>query len=310
MPPVLSVVVPLYNEELVVNELYSRLTHVLEGARLDYEIVLVNDGSHDATLPMSKAICQTDKRVKLISFSRNFGHQIAITAGTDKANGQAVVLIDADLQDPPEVILEMLRKWKEGWQVVYGVRKKREGESFFKLFTAKIFYRVLRRLTSVTIPLDTGDFRLMDRCVVEELKKMRERARFVRGMVSWVGFKQCQVEYVREKRFAGETKYPFKKMLKFAMDGILSFSQIPLKISSAFGLLSAGLSFFFMIYGLVIRIFFPEQVIPGWSSIFVAILFIGGIQLMSVGILGEYLGRIHEEIKARPIYICEEEINF
>lgn len=310
MPPVLSVIVPLYNEELVINEMHARLTQVLEGANIDYEIVMVNDGSRDATLEMVKVICKTDKRVKLISFSRNFGHQIAITAGMDKANGQAVVLIDADMQDPPEVILEMLEKWQEGWHVVYGVRKKREGESFFKLFTARMFYRLLRRLTSVSIPVDTGDFRLMDRRVVEELKKMRERVRFVRGMVSWIGFKQCKVEYIRARRFAGETKYPFMKMLKFALDGILAFSQVPLKVSSAFGLLSAGLSFVFMVYGLMMRIFFPEHVIPGWTSIFVAILFLGGIQLICVGILGEYLGRVHEEIKGRPIYICEEEINF
>lgn len=310
MAPELSVVVPLYNEEMVIDVMYTRLTQVLEGAKLDYEIVLVNDGSADRTLSMAKDICRHDNRVKLISFSRNFGHQIAITAGMDRASGQAVVLIDADLQDPPEVILEMLAKWKEGFQVVYGVRKKREGESFFKLFTAKMFYRLLRRLTSISIPVDTGDFRLMDRRVIEQLKKMRERDRFVRGMVSWVGFRQTQVEYVREKRYAGETKYPFTKMLKFATDGILSFSQVPLKLSSAFGMLSAGLSFIFMIYGFLMRVFFPDQVVPGWSSLFVAILFIGGIQLMCIGILGEYLGRIHEEIKGRPIYISEEEVNF
>lgn len=308
--PELSVVVPLYNEEMVIDAMYTRLTQVLKGAGLDYEIIMVNDGSLDRTLPIAKNICLQDKRVKLISFSRNFGHQIAITAGMDRSSGQAVALIDADLQDPPEVILEMLVKWKEGFQVVYGVRKKREGESFFKLFTAKMFYRVLRRLTSISIPVDTGDFRLMDRRVIEQLKKMRERDRFVRGMVSWVGFRQTQVEYVREKRYAGETKYPFTKMLKFAADGILSFSQVPLKLSSAFGMLSAGLSFIFMIYGFLMRLFFPDQVVPGWSSLFVAILFIGGIQLMCIGILGEYLGRIHEEIKGRPIYISEEEVNF
>lgn len=310
MPTVLSVVVPLYNEELVIDEMYARLTNVLEGAAVDYEIVMVNDGSRDGTLGLAKAICERDKRVKLVSFSRNFGHQVAITAGIDKANGQAVVLVDADLQDPPEVILDMLAKWKEGWHVVYGVREKREGESYFKLLTAKVYYRILSKLTSVDIPVDTGDFRLMDRRVVNELKKMRERARFVRGMVSWVGFKQCHVRYIREKRFAGETKYPFRKMFRFALDGILSFSQVPLKLSSAFGLMSAGLSFIFMIYGLVMRMFFPEHVVPGWSSIFVALLFLGGIQLICVGILGEYLGRIHEEIKGRPIYICDEEVNF
>lgn len=306
----LSVVVPLYNEEMVIDAMYTRLIQVLDGAKLEYEIIMVNDGSVDRTLTMAKEICRHDSRVKLISFSRNFGHQIAITAGMDRAGGQAVVLIDADLQDPPEVILEMLAKWKEGFHVVYGVRKKREGESFFKLFTAKLFYRLLRRLTSINIPVDTGDFRLMDRRVVEQLMKMRERDRFVRGMVSWVGFRQTQVEYVREKRYAGETKYPIKKMLKFATDGILSFSHVPLKMSSAFGMLSAALGFIFMVYGFLKRLFLPEEVIPGWTSLFVAILFIGGIQLVCIGILGEYLGRIHEEIKGRPIYICDEEVNF
>ncbi len=310
MSTTLSVVVPLYNEELVIGEMYDRLTRVLDEVGVSYEIVMVNDGSVDRTLALAKQICEHDQRAKLVSFSRNFGHQIAVTAGMDKACGEAVVLIDADLQDPPEVIPNMLQKWREGYHVVYGVRRKREGESLFKLLTAKMFYRVLRRLTSIPIPVDTGDFRLMDRRVVDELKRMRERARFVRGMVSWVGFKQVQVEYVREKRFAGETKYPLSKMAKFAIDGILSFSQVPLRISSVFGLLSSILSFVIMLYGFILRIFFPEQVIPGWTSLFVAILFLGGIQLMCVGILGEYLGRIHEEIKRRPIYIAEEEVNF
>jgi polyisoprenyl-phosphate glycosyltransferase len=310
MSTLLSVVVPLYNEEQVIDELYSRLTHVLEGGGLDYEIILVNDGSHDETLIRAKAVCAADRRVKLISFSRNFGHQIAITAGMDKAVGAAVVVIDADLQDPPEVIMDMVATWKQGFDVVYGVRKKREGETLFKTLSASLFYRTMKRITSINIPVDAGDFRLMDRKVVDQLKNMRERSRYIRGMVSWVGFKQGQVEYVREKRFAGNTKYPFKRMVKFALDGMLSFSQIPLKVSSAFGFLSAGLSFFFMIYGLIIRSFYPEQAVPGWASLFVAILFLGGVQLICIGILGEYLGRINEEIKGRPIYICEEELNF
>jgi polyisoprenyl-phosphate glycosyltransferase len=306
----LSVVVPLYNEDLVIGELYSRLTRVLESGGLEYEIIMVNDGSRDATLQKARAICTADGRVKLISFSRNFGHQIAITAGIDKAAGDAVVLIDADLQDPPEVILEMVAKWRQGYQVVYGVRRERKGESRFKTLTAAMFYRFLRVMTSVSIPLDAGDFRLMDRKVVDQLKTMRERARFVRGMVSWVGFTQGEVEYVRDRRYAGTTKYPFRKMLTFAVDGMLSFSQLPLKLASAFGFLSASLSFVFMLYGLAIRVYYPEQAVPGWASIFVAILFLGGVQLICIGILGEYLGRIHEEIKGRPIYICDEEINF
>jgi len=310
MATFLSVIVPLYNEELVIDEMYNRLTQVLEGNQLDYEIVMVNDGSKDQTLFLAQEIATRDKRAKLISFSRNFGHQIAVTAGMDRASGQVVVIIDADLQDPPEVILEMIAKWKEGFHVVYGVRKKRKGESFFKLTSAALFYRLLRKMTSVNIPVDTGDFRLMDRKVVDNMKLMRERSRFVRGMVSWVGFKQDKVEYVRESRFAGETKYPFKKMLKFALDGMLSFSQLPLKLASAFGFICAILSFVFFIYGFTIRIFFPELVIPGWTSIFVASLFVGGVQLMCVGILGEYVGRIYEELKGRPLYIIEEERNF
>lgn len=308
--PLLSIVVPVYNEERVISEMHSRLTKALHSNGIDYEIIMVNDGSHDRSLSIAKQLCMQDKRVKIISFSRNFGHQIAITAGMDKAAGQAVVIIDADLQDPPELIIEMMEKWKEGYRVVYGVRKKRKGESPFKLFTAAVFYRILRKLTPVDIPVDTGDFRLMDRKVVEQLKKMRERARFVRGMVCWVGFKQCEIEYVREKRFAGETKYPLKKMLRFAIDGLLSFSQIPLKFSSAFGLICSGISFLYIVYGVVIKYFFPQKAIPGWASLFVASLFIGGVQLMCLGILGEYLGRIYEETKKRPLYICDEEINF
>ncbi len=308
--PELSVVVPLYNEEAVIEEMYKRLTKVLGTCTEGYEIIIVNDGSKDRTLDLARDICGQDKRVKLISFSRNFGHQIAITAGMDKASGQATVVIDADLQDPPEVIPEMMAKWKEGYQVVYGVREKRKGESKFKLLTAGLFYRLLKRLTSVEIPVDTGDFRLIDRRVLLEFRKMREQARFVRGMISWVGFRQTEVRYIRDKRFAGKTKYPFKKMLKFAIDGILSFSQIPLKISSMFGLLTSAVSFVFMIYGLVMKYFFPKYVIPGWASLFVAVLFLGGVQLICIGLLGEYVGRIYEEAKGRPLYIVEREINF
>ena len=310
MAPFLSVVVPLYNEELVIKEMYARLTSVLIGSAIDYEIVLVNDGSRDNTIMFAKEICKDDAKVKLVSFSRNFGHQIAITAGMDRASGQIIVFIDADLQDPPEVIPEMIEKWKEGYMVVYGVRAKRKGESVFKLATASLFYRLLRKMTAVEIPVDTGDFRLIDRKVLEQLRTMREKNRFVRGMVSWVGFKQGKVEYTREKRFAGETKYPFKKMLKFALDGMLSFSQVPLKLSSGFGFLCAVASFFMLVYGFVSKYFYPETTIPGWTSVFVAIVFLGGVQLITIGILGEYLGRIYEEAKGRPIYIVEEEVNF
>ncbi len=308
--PLLSVVVPLYNEEQVISEMYSRLRSVLELNGVDYEVVLINDGSRDRTEELAKALCRKDPRVKLITFSRNFGHQIAVTAGLDRAAGQAVVVIDADLQDPPEVIVEMIRKWREGCHVVYGARVKRKGESLFKRLTAAAYYRLIRRLTKVDIPVDTGDFRLMDRQVVDQLLVMREQHRFVRGMVSWIGFKQEKVEYVREGRFAGETKYPFRKMVRFAIDGILSFSEIPLKISSVFGLLCAALSFALIVYGLIVKLFYPDHAIAGWASVFVAVLFLGGVQLMCVGILGEYLGRVYDEIKGRPLYIVREEVNF
>jgi len=310
MSPEISVIVPLYNEELVITEMHVKLSSVMRGTGLSYEIVMVNDGSSDRTMEMAREICAQDKNVKLINFSRNFGHQFAITAGMDRSTGQAVVVIDADLQDPPEVIPDMIEKWKSGYQVVYGVRKKREGESWFKLFTAKAFYRLLKRMTSVNIPVDTGDFRLVDRRALNEFNNMRERSRFVRGMVSWVGFKQTEVQYVRQERFAGETKYPLSKMVKFAVDGLLSFSQVPLKLASALGLVSAMVSFCFIVYGLFMKYFYPDQVLPGWSSLFSAVLFIGGIQLICLGVLGEYIGRIYEEIKQRPLYIIQDEVNF
>src|SRR5262245_36459444 len=310
MAPFLSVIVPLYNEELVIRDMYRRLTNVLDGNQIDYEVILINDGSQDGTLGFAKQLCETDKRIKLLSLSRNFGHQIAITAGMDTVSGQIAVIIDADLQDPPEVILPMIEKWREGCQVVYGVRKERKGESSFKLLSAALFYRILRKMTPLEIPVDTGDFRLMDKKVVEQLRHMRERSRFVRGMVSWVGFSQGKVEYVRDTRVAGETKYPFKKMMKFAIDGILSFSQLPLKLSSAFGFLCAVLSFGLLVYGVMAKYLRPETIIPGWTSIFVASLFLGGVQLISIGILGEYLGRIYEEIKGRPLYVIDEQVNF
>ena len=308
--PVLSIVIPLYNEELVLDEMRERITNLLNKHEFESEVILVNDGSSDSTYALAKKICDSDGRFKLISFSRNFGHQIAITAGMEKTSGKAVVVIDADLQDPPELILDMLKKWEEGFHVVYGVRKKRKGESLFKRATAALFYRMLRLMTSADIPVDTGDFRLLDRKVVEQLKNMPERSRFLRGMVSWVGFKQCKLEYVREKRFAGETKYPLKKMLAFAVDGMLSFSRIPLRLSTLLGFLCAGLSFVMILYGLTVRAFFPAYAIPGWASIFTASLFLGGVQLICVGILGEYIGRIYEEVKKRPLYIIDEEINF
>jgi glycosyltransferase involved in cell wall biosynthesis len=306
----ISVIAPLYNEEDVIDELMRRLVETLSDIGLEFEILMVNDGSKDKTLEMAKAYCEKDSRIKLVSFSRNFGHQVAVTAGIAKSTGDAVVIIDADLQDPPEIIKSMVEKWKEGFEVVYGVRTKRHGEGFFKLITAKLFYRLLKKLTAVDIPVDTGDFRLMDRKVVDELNRMTERNRFLRGMVSWLGFRQTCVEYVREPRFGGESKYPLFKMISFAADGILSFSQLPLRFSSVFGLICSAVSFLFIVYGLVVRILFPSYVISGWASIFVAILFLGGVQLLTVGILGEYVGRIYEEVKGRQLYVVDEEINF
>ena len=310
MDPLVSIVIPLFNEEPVVDTLYARLMQVIDGHRLRAEVVLVNDGSTDGTMDKVRRICERDDRVRVLGFSRNFGHQMAITAGIERAAGDVVVVMDADLQDPPEVIPEMLRKWREGYAVVHAVRTARKGESYPKRATAALFYRLLRRLTDVEISVDAGDFRLMDRKVVDQLTRMPERFRFVRGMVSWVGFRQGSVGYVREDRVAGETKYPWRKMVRFALDGIFSFSQVPLRLSSALGFLSSGLAFLFMIYGLVVRAFFPAHAVTGWASIFVALLFLGGVQLISVGILGEYLGRIYDEVKRRPLYIADEEINF
>jgi len=310
MDELVSIVVPLFNEELVIDELHARLSRLMSRPGLNCEVVLVNDGSSDQTLDKAKRICSGDRRFKLLSFSRNFGHQVAITAGIDRARGAAVVIIDADLQDPPELVVEMIAKWKEGYQVVYGVRRQRKGESRFKLATASLFYRLLRRLTDVDIPADAGDFRLLDRKVADQLVGMRERARFVRGLVSWVGFKQCKLEYVREERFAGETKYPFRKMFKFAIDGILGFSHLPLRIASAFGFICSGVSFLYIFYALAVKLGLISQAMPGWASLFVAVLFVGGVQLICLGIIGEYLGRIYDEIKHRPLYICDEEMNF
>ncbi|TDT50819.1 glycosyltransferase family 2 protein [Fonticella tunisiensis] len=305
----ISIVVPMYFEELVAEECYRRLTEVARKNDLNYEIIFVNDGSTDRTLEILESIAKVDNHVKVISFSRNFGHQIAITAGMDKAIGDAVVIIDADLQDPPELIPDMIKLWEEGYDVVYAKRKKREGESWFKLATAKAFYRVLDRMSSVKIPVDTGDFRLIDRKVVEALRKMREHNRFVRGMVSWVGFKQTAIEFERKERFAGETKYPLKKMIKFALDGIISFSAKPLKMVQYIGFLSIIVTFCVFIYSIVSKIFGVGNPVSGWTSIMVTITFIGGVQLLSIGVLGEYIARIYDESKGRPLYIIEKEIN-
>lgn len=307
--PMVSIVAPVYNEETILPELYRRLTAVVDGAGESYELILVNDGSQDRSLDVMRDLRAQDPRVKVINFSRNFGHQVAITAGTDYARGDAVVIIDADLQDPPEVILDMVKRWREGYDVVYAVRAEREGETWFKEFTANVFYRLITRITNVDIPMDTGDFRLMDRRVVDTVQQMREQHRFMRGMSSWVGFRQTGVEYVRRQRYAGETKYPFRKMLKFAIDGITSFSYLPLQLATYFGFFIASLSLVGIVVTIILRLS-GSTAFFGQASTLVSVLFLGGVQLIFLGIIGEYLGRIYDEVKGRPLYIVAEALGF
>jgi dolichol-phosphate mannosyltransferase len=310
MGVVCSVVVPVFNEEEVINETYKRLTEVMQSTGESYEIIFVNDGSRDKTVILAREICKNDANVKLIDFSRNFGHQTAITAGMDHACGDAVVVIDADLQDPPEVILDMLKKWREGYDIVYGQRIKREGETLFKKFTAKVFYRFLRSMTEVDIPVDTGDFRLIDRKVCDAMKTISERNRYVRGIVSWLGFKSAPVEFERKKRFAGTTKYPLKKMIKFATDAIMSFSYKPLKIATFFGSFVSVFSFIGLIVMIILKLCGIGEYVDGWTSLAVISLFLNGIVLMILGIIGEYIGRIYDEAKDRPLYVIREVVNF
>ncbi|HTA37583.1 MAG TPA: glycosyltransferase family 2 protein [Candidatus Acidoferrales bacterium] len=308
--PVLSVVVPLFNEEGNVAPLLERIAAIVE--RLpgspSYEIVLVNDGSTDATLDAIRAEMKRRPNIVLVSLSRNFGHQLAATAGIEIATGDAVVLMDGDLQDPPELIESFLERWREGYDVVYAVRRTRKGESPFKLFTASLFYRTIKRLTKVSIPVDTGDFRLMSRRVVEALRRSPERHRFLRGMVSWVGFKQTGVEYDRDERLSGTTKYPLPKMVRFAIDGITSFSDIPLRFASYFGFIVSAIAFVYALVVLGYKLFSlnPPGYTPGWASTICAVLFLGGVQLMSLGILGEYIGRVYDEVKGRPLYLVAD----
>ena len=306
----LSVVIPCFNEEEVIGETIKRLRTFCGGlVDLRVELIFVDDGSRDRTRELLRGYASEDSRIRVVGFARNFGHQIAVSAGIDAARGDAVVLIDADLQDPPEVVHEMVAKWREGYDVVYGTRTERPGESAFKLATARAFYRLLNRLSDVPIPLDTGDFRLMSRPVVETLKAMPERDRFVRGMVSWVGFRQVALPYRRAERFAGESKYPLRKMLRFATDGILSFSIKPLQMSITLGLLAAVLSLSGIAYALYLRAFTSVWV-EGWTALMIAVLFLGGVQLVCVGILGEYIGRIYNEVKRRPLYVVQDRIGF
>lgn len=300
-----SVVVPMFNEEEVIEETYKRLKEVMDQTHEAYELVFVNDGSRDRTAEIMSRIAEQDSHVRMLDFSRNFGHQIAITAGMDYAAGAAIVVIDADLQDPPSVILQMIEKWKEGYEVVYGKRLKRKGETLFKKTTAKFFYRLLRNMTNVDIPVDTGDFRLIDRKVADVLRGLKEKNRFVRGLVSWVGFRQTSVEYVREERWAGETKYPLKKMLRFAMDGITSFSHKPLRLATYLGFGLSGLSFVYLLI-VLFQALFTNSTQPGWASIVAINLLFNGIVLILLGIIGEYIGRIYDESKDRPLYIVKE----
>jgi len=303
-----SLVVPCFNEEEVIEETHRRLVSLAESqSTYAFEFLFVDDGSRDNTPQLLHRIVAADPRAQALFFSRNFGHQLAVTAGIDEARGDAVVLLDADLQDPPEVVAEMLAKWRDGWQVVYGVRAEREGESHFKLLTAHLFYRVLNYLSDTPIPLDTGDFRLMDRRVVEVLRNMPERDRFVRGMVSWVGFRQLALPYRRVARFAGTSKYPLRKMIRFATNGILSFSMRPLKLAMDVGLLCAGLACAGIIWAFVMRLT-SHNWVPGWTATIIAVLFLGGIQLVCTGILGEYIGRTYMQSKGRPLYIISERV--
>jgi len=306
----ISIIVPCYNEEEVFETTYQRLSDTmssLEG-KYRYELIFVNDGSKDKTLLLLKETANKDKNVKVLSFSRNFGHQVAITAGLDHCTGDAAVVIDADLQDPPQVILAFIEKWEAGFDVVYGKRKQREGESHFKLITAKYFYRTINRLSAVEIPLDTGDFRLMDRKALNQFLNMRETYRFVRGMVAWIGFNQTFVEYDRESRFAGSTKYPLKKMLNLASDAILAFSNVPLKIATFIGFMTSIAAFIGIIYALYSRFFGTYE--AGWTTLMLAVLMIGGIILIVLGIIGSYIGRIYNEVKGRPLYIIQDKVGF
>ena len=307
----ISVVIPIYNETEIISELNRRLIKTSELFYSQFgipanemEFIFVNDGSSDNSLAQLIILTQTNPHYKVINFSRNFGHQKAVTAGLQHAKGACVVLIDADLQDPPEFILELYKKQMEGYDVVYAVRKTRTGESFIKRITAKLFYRLLFKLTDINIPLDTGDFRIMRRNVVNTLNNMPESHRFIRGMVSWVGFKQIGIEYDRQERFAGQTKYPLKKMLKFAFDAITSFSTLPLKLMIYTGFFASFIGLLGMLYIIYVKLF-TNGAITGWSSIMITILLMGGIQLTTIGIMGEYIGRISEESKKRPLYIIE-----
>lgn len=300
-----SIIAPIYNEIENLPELYRRVKEVMDSNGEPWEFILVDDGSTDGSTEKIRELAEKDTTIRPVIFARNFGHQVAITAGWDYARGDAIVIIDADLQDPPEVILELTKKWKEGYEVVYAVRGEREGESWFKLWTASLFYRLIYRITDVKIPVDTGDFRLMDRKVVNVLKQMKERHRFPRGMSAWVGFKQIGVTYKRAARVAGVTKYPFRKMLRLALNAITGFSYFPLQVATFFGFVSAGVAILAIPVVVIMRIA-GSGAFFGQATTLIAVLFLGGVQLISLGILGEYVGRLYDEAKGRPLYIVRD----
>jgi glycosyltransferase involved in cell wall biosynthesis len=304
--PIYSVITPIFNESGNIQELYNRISKVLDSSGEAWELIMVDDGSTDDSADLIRNYANKDPRIKPVIFARNFGHQIAVTAGLDYSLGDAVVIIDSDLQDPPEVILDLISKWKEGYQVVYAVREEREGESWFKLFTASAFYRLISSITDVKIPLDAGDFRLLDRMVVNVLNQMRERHRFLRGMSSWVGFRQTGVAYKRAARQVGETKYPFRKMFRLAINAVTSFSYFPLQLATYIGFIAAGLSILAIPVVIAIRLWGTQTPLLGQATTLIAVLFLGGAQLISLGILGEYIGRLYDEAKGRPLYIVLE----
>jgi glycosyltransferase involved in cell wall biosynthesis len=301
----ISVIIPIYNESSNIHTLYERLTKVVAAIHQEYELIFINDGSADNSLELIKKLAEEDTHIKYINFSRNFGHQIAVTAGLDHTCGNAVVIIDADLQDPPELIAEMYKKMGEGYEVVYAKRRSRKGESFLKKYTAKMFYRVLGSITSISIPVDTGDFRIMDKKIVEVLKQMPEQQKFLRGQISWIGFNQTYIEYDRQERLSGETGYTYKKMIRLALDGITSFSNAPLTFATVSGFLVSGIAFVIMLYALFSK-FVLKDYIAGWTSLMLSVMFIGGIQLLSIGIIGEYISRMNTNVRNRPLYIVKE----
>ena len=303
----LSVIVPIYNEEANIIELHRRLTGVVEGMKLagGYELIFINDGSRDQSLPMLRALAAHHPQVRYLDFSRNFGHQIAVTAGLDQARGEAVVIIDADLQDPPELIVDLYARFRQGYDVVYAKRRSRVGESQAKKLTAKVFYRILARITRISIPVDTGDFRIISRRVLLALRQMPEQHKFLRGQIAWVGFRQTFVEYDRAQRAGGETGYTYRKMLRFALDGITSFSDTPLKAATLMGFTVSGVAFLLMLYTLYARLV-RQDYEPGWASLMMSILFLGGVQLIAVGVIGEYIARLSANVRQRPLYILAE----